>query len=74
MLRLILIFCSTVIFFDQNSPFYVLIKILGTKPDHMGIQGKGKDLVAKIDGDFNNVVGLPVDDLCNELLLLLNNS
>ena len=40
----------------------------------MGIQGKGKDLVAKIDGDFNNVVGLPVDDLCNELLLLLNNS
>lgn len=31
-----------------------------------GIQGKGGDLVAKVDGDFDNIVGLPVSRLMDE--------
>jgi len=32
-----------------------------------GIQGKGAVLVKKINGDYNNVVGLPLARLCREL-------
>lgn len=32
-----------------------------------GIQGKGAVLVEKIDGDYNNVVGLPVAMVCRKL-------
>ena len=32
-----------------------------------GIQGKGSELIQSIDGDFFNVVGLPVGRLFNEL-------
>ena len=39
-----------------------------------GIQGKGGDLVAKLEGDFNNVVGLPVDTLLKNFPDILKES
>ena len=33
-----------------------------------GIQGLGGAFVAQIDGDYNNVVGLPIDEVVKELL------
>ena len=38
-----------------------------------GIQGKASELISSIDGDFFNVVGLPVTQLFNELKKFLNN-
>ncbi len=37
-----------------------------------GIQGKGGDLVAAVHGDFNNVVGLPVERLRQEIDWLIS--
>lgn len=37
------------------------------KADAYGIQGKGALLVEKIDGDYYNVVGLPISRLVREL-------
>lgn len=37
-----------------------------------GIQGKGSELIQSIDGDFFNVVGLPVGRLFNELKKFLS--
>lgn len=36
-----------------------------------GIQGLGALLVKRIDGDYYNVVGLPVQELCQRLASLL---
>ena len=33
-----------------------------------GIQERGEMLVEKIEGSFSNVVGLPVERLCEELI------
>ncbi|MBO7475053.1 MAG: septum formation protein Maf [Ruminococcus sp.] len=38
-----------------------------------GIQGKGSDLIFNIDGDFFNVVGLPVTRLFQELKKFISN-
>ena len=37
-----------------------------------GIQGKFAAFIGKIDGDYNNVVGLPVARVYQELKLWLN--
>ena len=39
-----------------------------------GIQGEASEFIASIDGDFFNVVGLPVTQLFNELKSFINNN
>lgn len=58
---------------DEEIKAYVSTKEPMDKAGAYGIQGKGATLVKKIDGDFYNVVGLPVAllnkklcELCNE--------
>lgn len=46
---------------------YVKTKEYADKAGGYGIQGKGAVLVEKIDGDYSNVVGLPLSKLCKIL-------
>ena len=52
-------------YLDSGEPF--------DKAGAYGIQGLGGLLVEKINGDYNNVVGLPVAKLYRELDMLMNN-
>lgn len=38
-----------------------------------GIQGLGGTLVEKVEGDYFNVVGLPLHRLCSKLIKFLSN-
>ena len=52
---------------DQEIKAYVKSGEPMDKAGAYGIQGLGALLVEKIDGDFYNVVGLPVSRLAEEL-------
>ncbi len=52
-------------YLDSGEPF--------DKAGAYGIQGLGGLLVERINGDYNNVVGLPVARLYRELCMLMNN-
>lgn len=52
---------------DEIITAYVDSGELLDKAGAYGIQGLGGTLVKKIDGDYYNVVGLPLYRLCNEL-------
>lgn len=62
---------STKVHFKELSPkqiaAYVATKEPMDKAGAYGIQGKGAVLVSKIDGDYNNVVGLGTSLLCDVL-------
>ena len=62
---------STKVHFKELSPkqiaAYVATKEPMDKAGAYGIQGKGAVLVSKIDGDYNNVVGLSTSLLCDVL-------
>lgn len=62
---------STKVHFKELSPkqiaAYVKTKEPMDKAGAYGIQGKGAVLVSKIDGDYNNVVGLSTSLLCDVL-------
>ena len=62
---------STDVYFREASRQELLAYIRGGEPmdkaGAYGIQGLGALLVEKIDGDFYNVVGLPVSRLAEEL-------
>ena len=54
-------------FSEKEAKDYVNTKEPMDKAGAYGIQGKGALLVEKIEGDYNNVVGLPLARLCREL-------
>ena len=55
-------------FDDTLIDWYIATKESYDKAGAYGIQGKGMVLVEKINGDYNNVVGLPVSSLYRHLL------
>ncbi len=52
---------------DEEISKYILSNEPMDKAGSYGIQGKGSLFVEKIDGDYFNVVGLPVSTLCEIL-------
>lgn len=67
-------YSETKVFFyplkDREILDYIKTGECFDKAGAYGIQGKGSLLVEKIDGDYFNVVGLPVSKLYRELKLL----
>lgn len=62
--------CSDVYFYqltEDEINDYILTGEPDDKAGAYGIQGKGSLLVEKIDGDYFNIVGLPVSRLAKEL-------
>lgn len=62
--------CSEVLFYElseQEISAYIATKEPFDKAGAYGIQGRGALLVKKINGDFYNVMGLPVARLSREL-------
>lgn len=57
---------------DDEATWYLSTGEPFDKAGAYGIQGYGSVLVKKIDGDFYNVVGLPVSRLKRELLKFVN--
>lgn len=53
---------------DQEIRRYIATGEPADKAGAYGIQGKCAIYIDKIDGDYNNVVGLPVAALCRELM------
>lgn len=64
-------YCETMVKFfdltDDEINAYIATGECDDKAGAYGIQGKGSVLVEKIDGDYFNVVGLPVSKLYREL-------
>ena len=58
---------------DRDIDNYIATKEYTDKAGAYGIQGKGALLVEKIDGDFYNIVGLPIGTLNKELEKFLAN-
>lgn len=58
-------------FLSTGTKLERILKIMSHKKtlatNSYGVQGLGGTLVKKIDGDYYNVVGLPLYRLCNEL-------
>ena len=62
--------CTHVTFYpltDKEIEDYIATGEPMDKAGAYGIQGRGRTLVEKIDGDYFNVVGLPVAALCHKL-------
>ncbi len=57
---------------DEDINAYVATGETIDKAGAYGIQGKGRALVEKYEGDFNNIVGLPVDALLKNFPDILN--
>ena len=60
-------YCKTDVYFDKLSKsdidWYILQNEWSDKAGGYGIQGKASGVIRKIDGDYFNVVGLPVNTL-----------
>lgn len=55
---------------EQEIAYYISTKEYQDKAGGYGIQGKCAPFIQKIDGDYNNVVGLPVAKVYQEFLKL----
>jgi septum formation protein len=55
---------------DEQIDFYIEHYKPFDKAGAYGIQGKGADLVARIEGSYDNVVGLPLITVYNMLMKL----
>ena len=54
-------------FSEEEIKAYITTKEPMDKAGSYGIQGRGAILVEKIHGDYNNVVGLPITRLYEEI-------
>lgn len=66
-----LIFCSLQYFIGINTPVYLCLHNSRGKAGGYGIQGIASTFVTRIEGDGNNVIGLPLCRLSQELKTLL---
>lgn len=51
----------------EDIDWYISTRESGDKAGAYGIQGKGARLIKEIRGDYLNVVGLPLSDLCRAI-------